>query len=87
MNITGISVRVDAIDVARNYNVDVISSPSGAPISLQTLALNGVIFNRVSGLNVPIGVAGTEFGVRLVRTGGAGNSVFTNIVVVVRMKT
>jgi hypothetical protein len=86
MTITGISVRVDAVDAARNYNVDVISAPSTAPASLQTLALNGVISNQVSGLAVAVGGAGTEVGVRLVRTAGAGRSTFRRIVVAVRFK-
>jgi hypothetical protein len=87
MSITAITVRVGTADVDRNYNVDVISSPSsGAPVSLQTLSLNGVISNFISGLSVAVGLAGTEVGVRLVRTSGAGSSAFDNIVVTVRFK-
>jgi hypothetical protein len=84
MSITAISVRVDAVDAARNYNVDVVSNPSTAPVSLQTLALNGTISNQVSGLSVAVGAVGTEVGVRIVRTSGAGPSTFRHIVVTVR---
>jgi hypothetical protein len=87
MSITAISVRVDSADATRNYNVDVISSPSsGAPGSLQTLSLNNVVSNFTSGLSVAVGAAGTEVGVRLVKTSGAGSSSFDNIVVTVRFK-
>ena len=81
--LTGISVQVDAIDAARSYDIEVVSSPSGTPVVLSTLNLaTSTIGTSVSGLSVAV-AANTEVGVRVVRATGAGASTFNDIVVVV----
>jgi hypothetical protein len=84
----GISVTVNAADVTRDYDVEVLSDPAGlagGPTVLGTLALSGVRQARRRDLAVAVGGL-LDLGVRLVRTAGAGASTFTEIIVVVEAK-
>jgi len=85
--LTGISVRVDKVDAARNYDIEVVTGPSGgAPVIQGSLALVNALFARRDDLAVTIS-GGTEWGVRISKTNAAvGRSIFGNIVVVVRMR-
>jgi len=84
--LTGVSVRVDAADAARQYDVEVVRNPSGAPALLGALALNNVVSNQRDDLAVPV-AAGTELGVRVRKTNAvAGRSSFRRIVVAIRLR-
>jgi hypothetical protein len=82
-NVTAISIEVDTADAARSYTVEVITNPSGIPVSIATLTLPVSVrtanTTAVSGA-VP---AATEVGVRLVRATGVGAATFNDVVVLV----
>jgi len=85
--LTGLSVRVDAIDGSRNYRFEVIINPSAAvPTVVGTLNLVNAISNQRDDLGTWIPV-GTEWGVRVVKTNAAvGRSAFSKMVVAVRLR-
>jgi hypothetical protein len=72
----GIAVAVQ-LSSANTHVVEVLSDPAsklGPPAVIATLVLTpGNFGNQVSGLIVPVPL-GTEIGVRIVRTVGAGNA-------------
>ena len=79
--LVGISIKVDVIDASRDYDIEVISAPSGVPVVLATLALaSGLIGAQRRDLAVNV-IATTEVGVRLVRTAGVAGSTFAEITV------
>lgn len=81
----GISINVDAADGTNDYNVEVVSSPSGVPVVLGALAFtSGNVSAKRRDLAVAI-AADTEVGVRLTRTAGAGPSDFDEINVLVEV--
>lgn len=85
--LTAISVEVELADVTNDYDVEVISSPSGVAVVLGTLALPSTskgASTRALSVAVPIN---TEVGVRMVRTAGAGQSDFRRINVTVEYTT
>jgi len=86
-SLSGISVRVNAADAARDYDVEVVKDSSAAiPALLGSLTLNNVLHNERDDLAVSLS-AGDEWGVRVKKTGGpAGRSAFRNIVVAVRLR-
>lgn len=83
--IRGIAVAVSVIDASRSYNVEVVSSPAGVPAVLATLALP-TSTKTARDRTYSAALAGlTEFGVRLVRSAGAGASSFGDVVVTVEV--
>jgi len=79
IRITGISVRTDISDGSRDYDVEIVTSPSGTPAVIATLALpSGSNSEGTSSLSVFVS-APTEIGARLVRTSGGGSSSFNSI--------
>lgn len=79
VKITGISIRTNVSDGSRDYDVEVVSNPSGTPSVLATLALpSGSNSEGDDTLAVDVS-APTEIGVRLVRTSGSGSSAFNRI--------
>jgi hypothetical protein len=84
-NITGISIRVDAADASRAYQVQVVTNPDGAPASVAVLALPvSTQAARTVAVSGAI-AAGTSWGVRIVRTSGSGASSFGNLAVLVEV--
>lgn len=68
--LTAITIKVNIPDPAISYNVEVLTSPSGTPTVIGTLALPVTSDTAgVTSLSAPIS-AGTEIGVRLVRSAG-----------------
>jgi hypothetical protein len=84
--LTGVSVRVGTVDGARAFTVDVISNPDGVPAVLGTLALPVATQSARTVALAAAVLAGTSFGVRMVRTAGAGNSSFDRILVLVEFE-
>ena len=81
----GISVNVDIADGTRDYDVDVVTDPSGAPTAIGSLALSSAVRSaKRRDLAVAI-AADAEIGVRLVRTAGVGPSAFDEINVLVEV--
>jgi hypothetical protein len=86
LTLVGISVRVNASDGSRDYDFEVVTTPSGSPTPLNKVALpSGNTSARATGLSDSIS-AGDEIGVRAVRTLGSGASTFNHMVVAVRVK-
>lgn len=85
MTLIGISAKVDVADGARNYNVEVVTDPSGVPALQGTLPFNNVVSNYRADLNVALAL-GSELGVRVVKVSGIGRSNFKEMVVAVRLK-
>lgn len=85
----GISIAVNTLPV-NSYNVEILSDPSGVggtgPTVLATLPLVGVLRNRTRALAIPI-TGLLDIGARLVRTAGAGPSVFNRTVVIAEVTT
>ncbi len=80
--LVGVSVNVDVADGARDYAIEIISSPSGVPVVLATLPLaSGLRTAKDRSLAVAV-PADTEIGARLVRTAGVGASTFADINVI-----
>jgi len=75
----GVSVKVNVIDTARSFDINVLSPSSGVPVIIATLTLPvSTIGVQTSSLSVAI-AAGAELGAQIVRATGAGASTFTNI--------
>ena len=77
--IRSITSAVDVADTANTYDVELVSNPSGVPIILATLTIDGNAggqFHTLIGLSINI-PADTEFGIRVVRATGAGASLFS----------
>ena len=88
INITGISVRVNATDGDRDYQVQVVSSPSGISgptIVLATLDLPSASVSEGRNDLAVFVAAPTEIGVRFIRTAGIGASTFKDINVIVQV--
>jgi len=84
-NITGISIRVDAADASRAYQVQVGTNPDGAFASVATLNLPvSTQAARTTAVSGAIG-AGSSWGVRIVLTSGTGKSTFGNVAVLVEV--
>lgn len=85
--LTGLSIRVDAVDGAKDFDVEVVTDPSAAvPSLIGALTLSsGNKSDQRNDLSAGI-TAGSEWGVRITRKTGAGRSDFSNIVVVVRLR-
>jgi hypothetical protein len=80
----GISIRVNAIDASRAYQVDVVSNPDGVPAIIGSLTLPvSTQSARTTALAPAATAAGTSIGVRIVRTAGSGQSTFNKITVLV----
>lgn len=80
--ISVVTIKVEASDGSRNYNVEVISNPSGSPSVLATLALSTGNTNAGGTFSAAVS-SGTELGVRVVRSSGSGGSTFNFINVLV----
>jgi hypothetical protein len=83
--LVGLSIRVEAPDATRDYDVEVILDPGGADTLLGSLSLSNALSNFRDDLSALI-TAGNEWGVRIRRTSGSGRSTFTNMVVAVRVR-
>lgn len=82
----GMSVIVNVADAARNFSVDVVTDPAGVPVVVGSLSLTATnTSNRRRDLSAVIS-AGALWGVRVVRTSGAGASTFADIRVEVEVK-
>jgi hypothetical protein len=82
----GITYSADAADASRDYDVEVLSDPAGSPAVLgSALAISNVTAASRRDLSASIG-ATVLIGVRLTRTTGAGNSSFTDAVVLVEIE-
>jgi len=79
VKITGISIRTDAIDASRSFDIEVVSGPSGTPVVLATLTLP--VSSQSAGINtLAVDVsAPTEIGVRIVRATGSGSSTWNDV--------
>jgi len=88
INVTGISIRVDTIDAIRDFQVQVVTDPSGVsgPTTVvATLDLPaGFSSEGRNDLAVFI-TAPTEIGARIIRTAGGGSSTFRDINVIVQV--
>jgi hypothetical protein len=87
--IRGVSVTVDQVDASRDYEVRVLTDPSGAggtgPTVVATLALPTSTL-RARDRTLTVAVSGLlDLGVQLVRTSGGGPSTFNEIVVLVEV--
>jgi hypothetical protein len=81
----GITYSADAADASRNYDVEVLSDPAGSPALLgSALSITNETDDARRDLSAAIS-AGTLIGVRIRRTAGAGNSSFTDAVVLVEV--
>jgi hypothetical protein len=83
MTLVAVTVEVNVVDASRAYNVEVITSPSGTPSVVGTLNLP--TSTRGAGtvsLSAAV-AAGSEIGVRMVRSSGSGGSSFDDINVTV----
>jgi hypothetical protein len=88
VNITGISIRIDVADLARDYQVQVVTNPSGVSGPTTTVATLDLPSGSVSEGRNDLAVfvtAPTEIGARLVRTAGGGSSTFRDINVLVQV--
>lgn len=75
----GVSVKVDVVDAARSFDINVLSPSSGVPVIIATLTLPvSTIGAQTSSLSVAL-ATGAELGAQIVRATGAGASTFSNI--------
>jgi len=77
-----VTIRVDVSDGSRNYDVEVISTPSGSPSVLATLSFASGNVSAGGTFSAAVS-SGTELGVRVIRTSGSGASTFNFINVLV----
>lgn len=89
VEIGGMSVRVDVADLSRDYDVEVVSNPSGVSgptVVLATLALpSGSVSEGRNDLTTLV-TAPTEIGARFVITAGGGSSSFNKINVNIQVR-
>lgn len=87
VTIKGLTLAVNNADATNDYELQVITDPTGAqtPVVGATLALAST--NRTADRrDLSIALAKVEYGLRLVRTAGAGNSDFNRIVAVMEVE-
>jgi len=79
--LTGGSIKVNAADASRAFDMEILKDSSGTPTVLATIALAVSATSAYSSsLSVAI-AAGDEIGIRIVRTSGSGPSTFNSEVV------
>jgi len=75
----GMSIRTNATDAVRDYDVEFIRDPSGSPVVLATLPLPSGSKSEGDNTFDAAVLATDEIGVRMVRTSGTGASTFNQI--------
>lgn len=81
----GVTISLNIVDGTRDYSLQVLSDPAGAPAVLATLTVpTGTLDKADRSFAVAI-PAGTKIGARMIRTSGAGVSDFDEIDVLLEL--
>lgn len=87
VTIKGLTVAVNNADATNDYQLQVVTDPTGTPTLVAGATLDLTLGNRTNDRrDLSIALAKVEHGLRLIRTGGAGNSDFNRVTAVMEVE-